>query len=200
MIEPSEARSGEREPNPHRQDRRVLVAYDSRLGSTAEVADCIGGVLAEQGAAVDVLAIDRVGDVGRYDSVVVGSAIRYDRWLRGATRFVEANRQELSRVPVAMFFTCLALANGSARGQHKADGYAEQLRQLLPEAPGVQVGGFAGVLDLSRGPMWVRVVLRAIAAVTRVSPGDYRDWDAIRAWSRQEVDPASRRGNAGTAR
>ena len=65
----------------HRSHHRVLVAYDSRLGSTAEVAACIGHVLAEQGASVDVVRIDRVGDVGQYDRVVVGSAIRYDRWL-----------------------------------------------------------------------------------------------------------------------
>ena len=93
----------------HSQDR-VLVTYDSRLGSTAGVAAHIGQVIADEGASVDVLRIEDVGDLGQYDRVVVGSAIRYDRWLAEATAFVEANRDSLSQVPVAMFFTCLALA------------------------------------------------------------------------------------------
>ncbi|MDJ0953872.1 MAG: flavodoxin domain-containing protein [Acidimicrobiia bacterium] len=162
---------------------RVLVAYGSPLGSTAEVAAFIGENLAEQGAAVDVLQIDHVGELGHYDRVVVGSAIRYDRWLPQATAFVESNRDTLSRVPVAMFFTCLALANGSAKGERKAAGYADQLRGLLPESSDVQVRGFAGVLDPSRGPLWIRVLLHMLSRVSGVAPGDYRDWDAIRAWA-----------------
>ncbi len=178
--------------NTHPAQDRVLVAYDSRLGSTAEVAAYIGRVLTEQGAWVDVVPLDGVGEVGQYDRVVVGSAIRYDRWLPEATAFVAANREALSRVPVAMFFTCLALANGSSQGERKAAGYAETLRQLLPEAPDVQVGGFAGVLDPSRGPWWTRMLLRVLARVSGIAPGDYRDWDAIRAWSRGSVVPVNR--------
>lgn len=172
---------------------RVLVAFDSRLGSTAEVATHVGNAIAEHGSSVDVVPIDRVGDLKRYDRVVVGSAIRYDRWLPAATAFVEEHREVLSGMPVAMFFTCLALANGSAKGERTAAGYAEQLRQLLPGARDVQVHGFAGVLDPTRGPMWTRIVLRVLSLVTGVAPGDYRDWDAIGAWSRGLVVPATGR-------
>jgi menaquinone-dependent protoporphyrinogen oxidase len=167
----------------HHSHDRVLVAYDSRLGSTAEVAAFVGSVLAEKGASVEVARIDSIGDIGQYHSVVVGSAIRYDRWLPEAKAFVEANHVALSRVPVSMFFTCLALANGSAKGERKAAGYAEQMRQLLPEAPAPQIGGFAGVLDPSRGPWWTRVLLRVLSRVAGIAPGDYRDWDAIRLWA-----------------
>jgi len=70
-------------------------------------------------------------------------------------------------------------------------GRAEQLRRLLPDARDVQVGGFAGVLDPSRGPWWTRLLLRALARVNGVAPGDYRDWSAIRAWSRGLVSGAT---------
>ncbi len=167
----------------YRSSDRVLVAYGSPLGSTAEIAAFLGALLAEQGASVDVQLINPVGELTQYDRVVVGSAIRYDRWLPEATAFVESNREALSRVPVAMFFTCLALANGSAKGERKAAGYANELRKLLPESADVQVRGFAGVLDPSRGPLWVRVLLHLLSRVSAVAPGDYRDWDAIRAWA-----------------
>ncbi len=162
---------------------RVLVAYDSRLGSTAEIAGFIGDVLAEQDAAVDVLQISQVETVDQYDRVVVGSAIRYDRWLPEATEFVESNRDTLSRVPVDMFFSCLALASASAKGERKAATYAGDLRRLLPDSADVQVRGFAGVLDPSRGPLWVRLLLRVLSRVRGIAPGDYRDWEAIRAWA-----------------
>jgi menaquinone-dependent protoporphyrinogen oxidase len=181
-------------PNLH---DRVLVAYDSRLGSTAEVAAHIGRVLAELGASVDVVRIDRVTDLGQYDHVIIGSAIRYDRWLPEAKAFVESNRDALSRVPTALFFTCLALATGSEPGKRKAAGYAEQLRQLLPEASDVHVAGFAGVLDPSRGPLWTRLLLRVISRATGIAPGDYRDWDKIRQWSQARVAPAVGTSHAG---
>ncbi len=170
---------------------RVLVAYNSRLGSTAEVAAFIGDVLAEQGASVDVLQIDQVIDLDRYDRVVIGSAIRYDRWLPEARAFVEAKRNALSQVPVAMFFTCLALASGSEKGERKASGYAGNLRQLLPDSADVQVRGFAGVLDPSRGPLWVRLLLRVLSRVTGIAPGDYRNWEAIQAWTESLMAPAA---------
>ena len=173
----------------HRPHDRILVAYDSRLGSTAEVAACLGRALAEQAASVDVLQIAHVADIGRYDRVIVGSAIRYDRWLPAATSFVEANREALSGLPVAMFFTCLALAKGSAQGERKAAGYAEVLRVLLPEASDVQVGGFAGVLDPSRGPLWTRMLLRVLAWGSGIAPGDYRDWVAIQTWAQRLAAP-----------
>ena len=169
---------------------RVLVAYDSRLGSTAEVAAYVGDVFTEQGASADVVQINNVADIGHYDRVVIGSAIRYDAWLPEATAFVESNRDALSRVPVAMFFTCLALAKDSTQGKRKAESYAGQLRQLLPDVSDVQIGGFAGVLDPSRGPLWTRVLLHVLSLVSGVAPGDYRDWDTIRAWCRTVSPPA----------
>lgn len=164
---------------------RVLIVYDSRLGSTGEVAEFIGRVLSEEGTLVDVKKLDEpIADLRKYDRVVVGSAIRYDRWLPEAAEFVRANRRHLSELPTAFFFTCLALAKGTAEGERKADSYARKLRELLPETKRVDVGRFAGVLDSSKATGVARLVLRALSVVTGVKEGDYRDWEAIRAWSR----------------
>ena len=164
---------------------KVLVAHVSRLGSTAEVAEFIGRTLAERGDSVDILTFDEVGDLRQYDRIVIGSPIRYDRWLREATAFVDATRDELSQVPVDMFFTCLTLASGSPKGERKAATYAQKIRQQLPETAEVRVRGFAGVLDPFKGPLWVRILLQVLSRVSGIAPGDYRDWDAIRTWAGQ---------------
>ena len=67
---------------------KVLVTYDSKLGSTAEIAKFMGRVLSEKGSGVAVKPLSEVDDLGTYDSVIIGSAIRYDRWLPKARTFV----------------------------------------------------------------------------------------------------------------
>lgn len=164
--------------------RRVLVAYSSRLGSTAEVAQFIGATLAEDGATVDVKAIREVDDLRSYERVVIGSAIRYDRWLGDARRFVARHRAALAGMPVALFFTCLAMSDPTGAGAAKGEEYARKVGALVPGVEASSVGRFAGVLDASRAPLLTRLILRAIRAATGVEEGDHRDWEAIRAWSR----------------
>lgn len=161
----------------------VLVTHDSRLGSTAEVALFIGEVLSGEGVKADVKEVSDVVDPGVYDLVIVGSAIRYDRWLQGAIDFVTAHRQSLSSVPVAYFFTCLTLARRTPETERKASVYADQISRLLPEVRPTTVGQFAGVLDLARAPWPTRLLLRALSIATGVKEGDYRDWQYIRAWA-----------------
>ena len=161
----------------------MLVAYDSKLGSTAEVAKFIGSVLTEQGSEIDVKPLSEVDELDTYDSVIIGSAIRYDRWLPDATAFVKKNRATLSNVPVSFFFTCLTLAKPTPAAMLKAEGYADKLRSIAPEVKPMAVVGFAGVLQFARTPWPARLALRMLSIATGVKEGDYRDWAAIRSWT-----------------
>ena len=167
----------------------MLVAYDSKLGSTAEVAKFMGSVLSEQGASIAVKPLSEVDDLETYDSVIIGSAIRYDRWLPGATTFVRENETALSNVPVSFFFTCLTLAKPTPAAMLKAEGYADKLRSIVPEVKPVTVGGFAGVLQFARTPWPARLALRMLSIATGVKEGDYRDWAAIRLWTLSQFEP-----------
>jgi menaquinone-dependent protoporphyrinogen oxidase len=55
--------------------QRVLVAFGSTNGSTAEIARAVGELLRGRGFAVDVVAAAEVGDVREYDAVILGGAI-----------------------------------------------------------------------------------------------------------------------------
>ncbi len=162
---------------------KFLVAYASRCGSTGGVAEAIGQSLCHNGAIVDIRLINGVTDLTSYDAVVVGSAIRSDRWLSEATGFVEKNRQFLSKIPVAYFLTCLTMSQASKENQGKARSYLNPVITDVPEVKPVDIGLFAGVLDYGKLPFHIRMVMKIKMSSKGISEGDYRDWEAIRRWS-----------------
>ena len=60
--------------------RRVLVAYASRMGSTKEIAEAIGAELTARDLEVDVLPCTADPKPDDYDAVVLGSAVYVRRW------------------------------------------------------------------------------------------------------------------------
>ncbi len=104
---------------------RILVAYASRAGSTAGVAEAIGKTLAESGAQVEVCSVTEVKDFAPYRAVVAGSAIQGGQWLPEAMQFMQTHRAELARKPFAMFLVCMTLS------MRNADQYREHVATWL---------------------------------------------------------------------
>lgn len=169
------------------EGRRVLVAYSSQFGTTGEIARAVAARLCRDGSSADAKPIQAVGDLTPYDTVVVGAPIQYDRWMREARDFVVRNEDFLSSIPVAYFFACAALSDTSGRGADKAAQYAERVAATSPHVEPVSVGRFAGVVDFDRMGLLTRIALRAVLTLVGATQGDYRNWQAIRAWS-DEVD------------
>ena len=82
---------------------RVLVAYGSKYGSTAEIAQAIGTTLRVAGLEVDVKQAREVRSLERYRAVVVGSAVYMARWRRDAMRLLRRRREDLARREVWLF-------------------------------------------------------------------------------------------------
>jgi len=51
---------------------KILIAYASKTGSTAGVADRLGQTLSQSGLTVDVRPINEVSDLAPYGAVVLG--------------------------------------------------------------------------------------------------------------------------------
>jgi menaquinone-dependent protoporphyrinogen oxidase len=165
------------------QSRRVLVAYASMHGSTGKVAQTIGKTICGYGAAADIRLITNVNTLTLYDAVIVGSAVRTDKWLAEAIHFVEINRKALSQVPVAYFLTCLTLARPSEENLRRARSYMDPILDGVSEVKPVNMGLFAGVLDYSKYSAGMGAVMRYKMWSKGVEEGDYRDWDAIKSWA-----------------
>lgn len=74
---------------------KILVAYATRHGATAGIAERIASRLAADGIAAEAHPVADVADVALYDAVVLGGAAYMAHWLKDATAFAKRHRQEL---------------------------------------------------------------------------------------------------------
>lgn len=164
--------------------KKVLVAYASKAGSTAGVAEAIGQTISATGAAVDVLQMKHVKDLSAYQAVILGSAIRMGQWLPEAVKFVEANQAALRQAPLAYFLVCMTLKDDTAENRSTVSAYLDPVRKIVePKA----VGTFAGQMDYSKLSFLERIL---ISQFIKTPEGDFRNWDAIRAWAAEALPAA----------
>ncbi|WP_292518113.1 flavodoxin domain-containing protein [Methanoculleus sp.] len=156
---------------------KILVAYASRYGSTAEVAEAIGDELRKAGDEVDVRPANEVSDLSPYRAAIIGSPIYMGKWLPESQVFIERYQQLLRSIPVAFFAVGLTVEEGNPEFLKKAEASMDQVRMLVKP---VDIGLFSGGLDTGRLSFADRTIIKLI----RTKTGDLRNWEAIRAWAR----------------
>jgi menaquinone-dependent protoporphyrinogen oxidase len=156
--------------------RRLLVAYASRYGSTAEVAQAIARALRAPARSVDVVPAAQVAAVDGYDAMIVGSAVRFGTWLDEALAFLRRHRTALAARPLA-FFTLHMQATASDTGRAQQAAYTSAARAIaVPRDEAF----FLGALQPGRLSFLDRMAVRMVGAPLQ----DLRDWAAIEAWAK----------------
>jgi menaquinone-dependent protoporphyrinogen oxidase len=161
----------------------VLVAYASRYGSTAGIAEAIGEILRERGLTTDVRRADDVREIADYDTVVVGSGVYMGRWDGAAVGFLKRFEHDLARRPTWLF------SSGPTGGDVKAEARMAATLAEQPDPPGniakvaKRIGPrdhrtFAGRVGEDMGGFFARWIPK----------GDWRDFDAVRAWAATIAD------------
>jgi menaquinone-dependent protoporphyrinogen oxidase len=148
-------------------NRRALVAFDSKNGSTAGVAEAIATRLQENGVPAEVRPARDAKDLKGLALLVVGAPIYSGRWLAGGHRMLKRiGKMSLeSRPQLAVF----ALGPRSDEGPEHWVRPREQFQRALAKHPSVKPVSTA----LFGGADPPRKKLRR----------DIRDWEAIRAWA-----------------
>ena len=157
-------------------NKRILVTYATRAGSTVEAATAIGEVIAARGFEVDVKPVKDKPSLDGYQAVLIGSAIRMGAWLPEAIEFVKANQRTLNQVPVALFTVHMLNRDNDKESRANRLAYLKDIRPLLDSAEEVF---FAGKFDMSRLSFLDRMISKAVRAVDE----DCRDWEKIRGWA-----------------
>ncbi|HEX4804544.1 MAG TPA: flavodoxin domain-containing protein [Conexibacter sp.] len=156
---------------------RVLVAYASKRGSTAEIADAIAATLREAGDTVDCVEVGAVPALDGYHAVVLGSAVYMRRWRGDARRFLRKHRRELARLPLWVF------SSGPTGDPANDDDAWTEPAHTIRKAE--EVGARDHVVFGGRVPIEPHgFAQRAMVDNTPAEWRDRRDWDAIRAWAR----------------
>jgi menaquinone-dependent protoporphyrinogen oxidase len=86
-----------------KMDKQVLVAYATKYGATAEIAEKIGQVLRQASLHADVRPVDRVKDLAPYHAVVLGSAVYTGQWRKEAAKFLQTHETMLAQRQVWLF-------------------------------------------------------------------------------------------------
>ncbi|MEU2912734.1 flavodoxin domain-containing protein [Streptomyces massasporeus] len=152
---------------------KVLVAYGSINGSTAEIAERIGEVLAEEELAVDVLRAADATDLAPYGAVVGGGGLYAGHWQRDARRFARRHRKALAQRPVWLFSSGPLDPSASERDIPPAPG----VRRVADRVDARGHITFGGRLE---GEVKGRI---ARMIVNSGKGGDFRDFERISRWA-----------------
>jgi len=161
----------------------VLVTAATKHGSTGEIAQAIGAALTERGVEVLVLPPEEVRDIGEYDAVALGSAVYGGHWLSSAMALVDRGSSAWAGRPVWLFSS--GPVGDPARSlTQKMGADPVDLPKIRATTGAREHRMFPGKLDPKDLPFLQRTAL----SLFRGMRGDFRDWDAIRAWTANIAD------------
>ncbi len=167
----------------------VLVAYSSRHGATAGIAQHIATHLTEAGVPAEAASVDTVRGLEGYDAVVLGASAYMFHWQKDAVRFARSYAESLAARPLWLFSsgpigTDLVNKQGvDVLVASRPKEFDELVELLHPIGDKV----FFGAYDPTARPIGMseRLIRTMPAARDGLPTGDYRDWPAIEGWAEE---------------
>jgi len=156
----------------------VLVAYASKRGSTAEIAETIAATLRREGLGVCLERAEDVESLDRYDAVVLGSAVYMKRWRGDARHFLKKHRKALRQTPFWVFSSGPV---GDPAKDNPEWNEPPKIAETVEELGGREHVVFGGRLPAEPQGFMEKAMVEGTPREFR----DRRDWGQIRDWSHQ---------------
>ncbi|MFN8465079.1 MAG: flavodoxin domain-containing protein [Caldilineaceae bacterium] len=156
----------------------VLVAYATKHGATAGIAERIGEVLRQAGLACDVKLAATVDDLTPYQAVVLGSAVYMGAWRKEAAKFLKTQEAQLAQRPVWLFSSG-PMGEGDVQELMKGWRFPPKLQPIADRIHPRDIVVFHGVVDPEEMNFFERWIIKNVKSPV----GDFRDWNAIAAWA-----------------
>ena len=84
---------------------KILIAYGTKSGCTAEMANLLASLLSNMEVHVTDLALEQP-DPAEFDYVVLGTPIRMNRANKSVVRYIERHHDVLASTPHTLFLCC----------------------------------------------------------------------------------------------
>ena len=156
---------------------RVLVVYGSKMGGTQGLAGWVGRELDANGLETKVVGASAVKTLHGFDAVVVGGALYALRWHKDARRFVRRHRKALTSLPV-WFFSSGPLDDSATAEEIPPVRFVRKAMDRLGARGHMTFGGRMPA-DAKGFPA---------GSMARDNPGDWRDEDHVREWTKQVAE------------
>jgi len=161
---------------------KILVAYATKCGSTAEIASAVGDSLVKAGHYVTISPVQKVEEISSYSNIVLGTALRFEKPLDEMMNFVNHFQAELQFKSVACFTAGAYMREDTPENREKTMGFLTQFLKLIPTP--IKIGLFGGKVDYATiAPFWRFLVSMDKSGL--MSEGDGRDWNKIKQWSEE---------------
>ncbi len=171
----------------------VLIAYATRSGSTAEVADAIAAAMQELGVWAEVLPVDQINTLTGREAVILGAPLYVGRFPKEFHRFLHLHHEALHFARPWIFVV------GPTRNRPEDfAGSRKQAERQLGAYPWLcprDLHVFGGRWSTETMPFPFSL-LRRIPwnPMKKIPPEDIRDWDTIRDWGKalaRRIRPAA---------
>ncbi len=159
--------------------KKILVAYASKCGATAEIAAAIAESLCAGGLSAELQKVNNIRSIGGYQGIVLGTAIYMGKPLKEAVAFVEKFGNQMGNLPFAVFDVCLTMKDATPENEKIALDY---LKPISAGIPPIKTGAFSGRINLATLPPLYRMFAQADNEGI-LAEGDFRDWEAISTWA-----------------
>jgi menaquinone-dependent protoporphyrinogen oxidase len=170
-------------------DTKVLVAYASKYGATAEIAEKIGQALKQEGLQADVLPVKSVKNLSEYKAAVIGSAVYIGQWRKEAANFLKKNEKMLTERPVWLFSTGPA-GEGDPVQLMKGWRFPKGLQPVADSIKPRDIAIFHGNVDTNKMNFFEKWMISNVKSPM----GDFRDWNAITKWATDIASALKKQG------
>ncbi|HUB51738.1 MAG TPA: flavodoxin domain-containing protein [Terracidiphilus sp.] len=160
----------------------VLVAYSTRTGSTADVAEAVAEVLRQAQLQVELARMQELKTFGQYRAAIVGAPLYMGGMPSEFHKFLARNRMSLAALPVWIFV--LGPIETKPEQFNTAGDQATKQLARSPWLRPVEVKIVGGRFDVNRMPFPFSIARWLPAFPLKNIPvSDIRDWGDIRAWA-----------------
>lgn len=161
----------------------LLIAYATRAGSTAEVAEEMSDTIREHGIMVEVRPMSEVTSISEWKSVVMGAPLYMGRFPKEFHKFVIHHKQALLNTRPWIF----ALGPTDKRAKHFIAAEEQARKEIAKYSwlDPVDVRVLGGKFDPRSLPFPFSLLLRLPGnPMSKLPVSDVRDWEWIRTWAR----------------